>query len=42
MSYQTGTFTAENAEHAERGIVSSMLHLSDLCALCGKMLEPTV
>ena len=42
-------FTAENlsacghaqagAEHAESSTETLMLYLSDLCALCGKMLE---
>ena len=36
---QTEAFTAENAEYAESSMKTLMLYLSDLCALCGKMLE---
>jgi hypothetical protein len=39
---RTEAFTAENAEYAENGMKSLMLYLSDLCALCGKMLETRV
>ncbi len=39
---ETEAFTAENAEHAESGMGTLMLHLSDLCALCGKMLKTRV
>ena len=40
--YEIEAFTAEGAEHAESGMGTLMLHLSDLCVLCGKMLETTV
>jgi len=36
---RTKAFTAENAEHAESIMKTLMLYLSDLCGLCGKMLE---
>ena len=36
---KTEVFTAKNAEHAESGMGTLMLHLSNLWALCGKMLE---
>ena len=39
---KTEAFTTENAERAENGMGTIMLHLSDLCALCGKMLVTTV
>ena len=38
-SHETEAFTAESAEHAESNIETLMLYLSDLCVLCGKMLE---
>jgi len=42
LEARTEAFTAENAEHAEGGMGPLMLHLSDLRALCGKMLETRV
>jgi hypothetical protein len=39
---ETEAFTAKNAEHAESGMGTLMLYLSDLCVLCGKILETRV
>ncbi len=37
---ETEAFTAENAEYAESGTGTLMLHLSDLCALCLQPIGP--
>jgi hypothetical protein len=38
VNSRSATTPPRNAEHAEGSMETSMLHLYDLCALCGKML----